>query len=99
MGNAPPRCADLPSSCPLARRPRADPVSDSALEQLRHVSTATLTTQLFKRGLRNVFIQNVKPLTPRDGEATVALSAFSVVVCNLIADVVYGLLDPRIRYR
>ncbi|WP_233862977.1 ribonuclease activity regulator RraA [Paraburkholderia adhaesiva] len=37
-------------------------VSDAALEQLRHVSTATITTQLFKRGLRNVFIQNVKPL-------------------------------------
>jgi regulator of RNase E activity RraA len=37
-------------------------VSAAALEQLRHVSTATLTTQLFKRGLRNVFIQNVKPL-------------------------------------
>lgn len=41
-------------------------VSDTALEKLRHVSTATLTTQLFKRGLRNVFIQNVKPLVPRD---------------------------------
>jgi regulator of RNase E activity RraA len=39
-------------------------VSKTALEQLRHVSTATLTTQLFKRGLRNVFIQNVKPLAP-----------------------------------
>jgi len=39
-------------------------VSDAALEQLRRVSTATLTTQLFKRGLRNVFIQNVKPLVP-----------------------------------
>jgi len=44
-------------------------VSDAALEQLRHVSTATLTTQLFKRGLRNVFIQNVKPLVPRDPAA------------------------------
>ncbi|POR54971.1 regulator of RNase E activity RraA [Paraburkholderia eburnea] len=40
------------------------PVSDAALEQLRHVSTATLTTQLFKRGLRNVFLQGVAPLVP-----------------------------------
>jgi regulator of RNase E activity RraA len=39
-------------------------VSDTALEKLRHVSTATLTTQLFKRGLRNVFLQGVRPLVP-----------------------------------
>jgi len=37
-------------------------VSEETLEQLRHVSTATLTTQLFKRGLRNVFLQGVAPL-------------------------------------
>ena len=37
-------------------------VSAETLEQLRHVSTATLTTQLFKRGLRNVFLQGVAPL-------------------------------------
>lgn len=37
-------------------------VSEATLEQLRHVSTATLTTQLFKRGLRNVFLQGVAPL-------------------------------------
>ncbi|MDX6751605.1 ribonuclease activity regulator RraA [Geminicoccaceae bacterium 1502E] len=33
-------------------------------EKLRKVSTATLTTSLFKRGLRNVFIQDVRPLNP-----------------------------------
>jgi regulator of RNase E activity RraA len=32
------------------------------LERLRLVSTATLTTQLFKRGLRNGFMQGVRPL-------------------------------------
>ncbi len=31
-------------------------------EKLKRVSTATLTTALFKRGLRNVFIQDVRPL-------------------------------------
>ena len=34
------------------------------LERLRRVSTATLTTQLFKRGLRNAFMQGVRPLGP-----------------------------------
>jgi regulator of RNase E activity RraA len=31
-------------------------------DRLRVVSTATLTTQLFKRGLRNAFMQGVQPL-------------------------------------
>lgn len=31
-------------------------------EQLKHVSTATLCTALFKRGLRNQFLQEVQPL-------------------------------------
>ena len=33
--------------------------------KLMHVSTATLCTALFKRGLRNQFIQDVRPLNPR----------------------------------
>jgi len=33
-------------------------------EQLMKVSTATLCTALFKRGLRNQFIQDVRPLNP-----------------------------------
>jgi regulator of RNase E activity RraA len=35
------------------------PLSAETREHLRRTSTATLTTQLFKRGLRNVFIQGV----------------------------------------
>lgn len=33
-------------------------------KKLETVSTATLCTALFKRGLRNQFIQNVRPLNP-----------------------------------
>ena len=40
------------------------PLSDTTRERLRHVSTATLCTALFKRGLRNQFIQDVRPLNP-----------------------------------
>jgi regulator of RNase E activity RraA len=32
------------------------------IDRLRRVSTATLTTQLFKRGLRNAFVQGVRPM-------------------------------------
>ena len=36
--------------------------SAECLAAMRRVSTATLTTALFKRGLRNVFMQGVRPL-------------------------------------
>jgi regulator of RNase E activity RraA len=35
---------------------------DTTREKLKHVSVATLTTALFKRGLRHQFIQDVHPL-------------------------------------
>jgi regulator of RNase E activity RraA len=34
-------------------------------EKLKTVSTATLCTALYKRGLRNQFIQDVRPLNPQ----------------------------------
>lgn len=37
-------------------------LSDQTRNLLKHVSTATLTTQLFRRGFRNVFMQGVAPL-------------------------------------
>ena len=42
----------------------APTVEAEVLEKLRHVSTATLATALFKRGLRNQMIQAVRPLAP-----------------------------------
>ena len=40
------------------------PLSKSTRATLLNVSTATLCTALFKRGLRNQFIQDVRPLNP-----------------------------------
>ena len=37
------------------------------IEKMRAVSTATLTTQMFKRGFRNIFMQGVRPLGPVRG--------------------------------
>jgi regulator of RNase E activity RraA len=39
-------------------------LSAETRERLKHVSTATLATALFKRGLRNQMIQGVQPLAP-----------------------------------
>jgi regulator of RNase E activity RraA len=44
--------------------PRPATVSDEVLQQLREVSTATLTTQVQRRGLRNTFIGGLKPTRP-----------------------------------
>jgi regulator of RNase E activity RraA len=38
------------------------PITPELLEILKTLSTSTLTTQLFKRGLANVFIQGARPL-------------------------------------
>src|SRR3546814_11010733 len=40
-------------------------LDDNTRQKLKRVSTATLCTALFKRGLRNQFIQDVRPLNPQ----------------------------------
>ena len=42
-----------------------DTVTGNTADQFKHASTATLTTQLFKRGLRNVFLQGVRRMSRR----------------------------------
>ncbi|MGF3022751.1 ribonuclease activity regulator RraA [Methylobacterium aquaticum] len=43
------------------------PLNPETRATLKTVSTATLATALFKRGLRNQFIQDVRPLNPQAG--------------------------------
>lgn len=40
------------------------PVESEVLEWLSRASTATITTQLFQRGLRNLFLNGLKPMNP-----------------------------------
>jgi regulator of RNase E activity RraA len=40
------------------------PLTPSNREKLRHVSTATITTALFKRGFRNAFMQGPRRINP-----------------------------------
>ena len=48
-------------------RSRAIPLDPGTRAKLMTVSTATLTTALFKRGLRNQFIQDVRRINPAAG--------------------------------
>jgi hypothetical protein len=55
-------------------------VDSATLDALRHVSTAKLTAQLFKRGLRNMFVQAARqvasaPAAQSDETPRVAMSA------------------------
>jgi regulator of RNase E activity RraA len=40
------------------------PLQPDTLDLLKQASTATITTQLFKRGLRNLFLNGLAPLNP-----------------------------------
>ena len=42
------------------------PLSDATRDKLKNISTASIATALFKRGLRNQFIQGVVPVAPKD---------------------------------
>ncbi|WCM88430.1 ribonuclease activity regulator RraA [Acidovorax sp. NCPPB 3576] len=52
------------------------PLNPATRDRLAHVSTATLCTALFKKGLRNQFLQNVHPL--RTGGANMVGEAFTL---------------------
>jgi hypothetical protein len=49
-------------------------ITDSIMEALREVSTATLTTLMLKHGLRNVWLRGVRPLA--SGQKRVVGRAF-----------------------
>jgi regulator of RNase E activity RraA len=50
------------ASVDIGHHPKPSTVPVEAIAKLRHVSTATLATALYKRGFRNQAIQGVRPL-------------------------------------
>ena len=48
------------------RAERIDDPADETRAKLKKVSTASIATALYKRGLRNQFIQGVVPVAPKD---------------------------------
>ncbi|WP_265519967.1 ribonuclease activity regulator RraA [Nitratireductor luteus] len=42
------------------------PLSDETRAKFKKISTASIATALYKRGLRNQFIQGVRPVAPKD---------------------------------
>lgn len=71
-------------------------LNDETINLLKHVSTATLTTQLFRRGFRNVFMQGVASLGAVNGENMVG-PAFTLrnIPAREDIDVLDIFLDPE----
>ena len=70
-------------------------IKPETLELLRGVSTATLTTQLFKRGFRNVFMQGVRPLGPLSGNLVGPAFTLRNIPAREDLDQIGGLADPE----
>lgn len=54
-----------PGDAPVTDQSTDHPLKPETKEKLLGVSTATLTTALFKRGLRNQYLQDVRPVAPK----------------------------------
>lgn len=72
-----------------------EPIAPETIAALRRASTATLTTQLFQRGLRNVFLNGVRPMNP----AAARFVGEAVTLRNIPArediDLVENFRDPN----
>jgi 5-oxopent-3-ene-1,2,5-tricarboxylate decarboxylase/2-hydroxyhepta-2,4-diene-1,7-dioate isomerase len=64
IGAMPKVSAEMRAAALGVTAPRPTDVADGVLDQLRGVSTATLTTQLQRRGIRNAFMAGLRPTRP-----------------------------------
>jgi len=63
--------------------------------QLMRVSTATVQTQLFKRGLRNTFVFGVRPLTPERARFVAEAFTLRYIPAREDLDVLAAFDDPE----
>jgi regulator of RNase E activity RraA len=70
-------------------------LSDNTRRRLAAVSTATLTTCLFKRGFRNTFIQNVYRINPQAGPMVGEAYTLRFIPAREDIDVLEAYRDPK----
>lgn len=73
----------------MANSQRPASLSADAFAKLHTVSTATLTSQLMKRGLRNTFLQGISPLLPDLRMVGYAFTLRYVPMREDLSDVLY----------
>jgi peptide/nickel transport system permease protein len=63
------------------------------------VSGAVITETIFSwPGMGRLFVQSINASDWPIAQAIIMFTAFMVIVGNLFADVMYAVVDPRIRY-
>jgi len=63
------------------------------------IGGAIITEQIFQLdGMGNYFIQNLFSQDVYPIMAWLMITAIAIIIFNLIADILYGVLDPRVRY-
>jgi peptide/nickel transport system permease protein len=63
------------------------------------IGGAVITEQIFQLdGMGNYFIQNLFSQDAYPVMAWLMITATAIIIFNLIADILYAVLDPRIRY-
>jgi peptide/nickel transport system permease protein len=73
-------------------------VTLSALQLGGLIGGAVITEQIFQLdGMGNYFIQNLLSQDAYPVMAWLMVTATAVIVFNLVADILYGVLDPRVR--
>ena len=79
---------------------RADPAGDTLrLVAAGAASGAIITEQIFRvNGLGQLLITGIQSADLPLVQTLTFVFAVLIVLCNLVADVLYGILDPRIRY-
>ena len=74
-------------------------VTLSALNFGGQIGGAVITEQIFQLdGMGNYFIQNLFNQDVYPIMAWLMITATMIILFNLVADILYGVLDPRVRY-
>lgn len=69
--------------------------SQDCLDNMKRVSTATLTTAMFKRGFRNIYMQGVRPLGRYEENMVGAAYTLRYIPAREDLDRVEGFADPE----
>ena len=72
-----------------------DVSAETLRDQLLTISTATLTTALFKRGFRNTFIQGARPLSPQNARMAGPAFTLRYIPAREDLDTISVFEDPR----
>lgn len=72
-----------------------EPLDPKVLTDLSRASTATLTTQLFQRGFRNVFLNGLRPLNPEHARFVGEAVTLRSIPAREDLDVVSSFADPN----